>query len=49
MKSNKGLTLFEKGGGKFATDATNMFVISVPIALGSPKFMTLFHSMSDPS
>ena len=37
------------GGGKFAPDITNLSAISVPIALGSPKFMTLFHSMSDPS
>ena len=36
-------------GGKFAPDTTNLSAISVPIALGSPKFMTLFHSMSDPS
>ena len=41
------LTLFETGGGKFAPDATNLSAISVPNVLGSPKFMTLFHSMSD--
>ena len=43
------LTLSYTGGGKFAPDITNLSAISVPIALGSPKFMTLFHSMSDPS
>ena len=41
--------ILNRGGGKFAPDATNLSAISVPIALGSPKFMTLFHSMSDPS
>ena len=41
------LTLFETGGGKFAPDATNLSAISVPNVLRSPKFMTLFHSMSD--
>ena len=43
------LTLSYTGEGKFAPDITNLSAISVPIALGSPKFMTLFHSMSDPS
>ena len=38
------LTLSYTGGGKFAPDITNLSAISVPIALGSPKFMTLFHS-----
>ena len=41
------LTLFETGGGKFAPDATNLSAISLQNVLGSPKFMTLFHSMSD--
>ena len=48
-KAETGLTLFETGWGKFAPKATKLSAISVPNALGSPKFMTLFHSMSDPS
>ena len=47
MERNSSLTLFETGGGKVAPDATNLSAISVPNVLGSPKFMTLFHSMSD--